>query len=140
MQPQSAETETDATKIFFILFPIAAVYYATPALLAHCGKPDRSDRVACRKLLRSVVGRFEIVLADAADRAMPVRRQVFERHVVMLGRIVDPAADLAHVFELVHNAPRFPKCARKAQGRNLRLPHGFRSRTRDDDGTGSSSR
>ena len=55
----------------------------------------------------SVVGRLKVVLADAADRTMPVRRQVFERHIVVLRRIVDPAADLAHVL-LVHRTPAFP--------------------------------
>ena len=55
----------------------------------------------------SVVGRLKVVLADAAERTMPVRRQVFERHIVVLRRIVDPAADLAHVLCLVHIIPSF---------------------------------
>ena len=54
----------------------------------------------------SVVRRFKVLLADAADRTMPVRRQVFERHVVMLRRIVDPAADLAHVLLVYRFTPR----------------------------------
>lgn len=55
----------------------------------------------------SVVGRFEIVLPDAADRAMPVGRKILERDIVVFRRIVNPTADLADVFLLVHGAPPF---------------------------------
>ena len=50
---------------------------------------------------RSVISRLEVILADTTDRTMPVRRQVFERHLVVLGGLVNPAADLAYIF-LVH--------------------------------------
>ena len=40
----------------------------------------------------------EFVLRLLAARATPVGREVFERHAVMLGRVVDVAADGANVF------------------------------------------
>lgn len=47
---------------------------------------------------RSVVGGFEVVFGDAADRANPVRGQVIEGDSVMFRRIVDIAAHAADVF------------------------------------------
>ena len=57
--------------------------------------------------LCSVIGLFEVGLANAAGGTHPVRRKVFKGHVVVLGGIVHPTADLAHIL-LVHNAPAFP--------------------------------